>query len=67
MANSVESEQFLKTGYQILEAENLDSLQNLRQEFFLKAKELVGYDGSDMEDFFDNFHQSCMSVQFRTL
>jgi len=57
MANSVDSEQFLKTGYQILEAENLEPLQRLREEFFLKAKELVGYDGSDMEDFFDNFHR----------
>ena len=57
MANSIDSEQFLKTGYQILEAESLEPLHRLREEFFLKAKELVGYDGSNMEDFFDNFHR----------
>jgi sporadic carbohydrate cluster 2OG-Fe(II) oxygenase len=57
MANSVDSEQFLKTGYQILEAASLEPLHLLRKQFFLKAKEIVGYDGSDMEDFFDNFHR----------
>lgn len=57
MANSVDTEKFLKTGYQILEAANLEPLNRLREEFFLKAKELVGYNGSDLEDFFDNFHR----------
>ena len=57
MASSVDSESFLQTGYQTLEAENLEPLHSLREEFFLKAKELVGYEGSDMEDFFDNFHR----------
>ena len=57
MANSVDAENFLKTGYQILEAENLGPLDRLREEFFLKARELVGYEGSDMEDFFNNFQR----------
>lgn len=49
-------ENFLKTGYAVIPAENLDPLVQLRKEIFEKSKEIFEHKGNDPESFFNNFH-----------
>ena len=53
----MDMERFSTRGYDILPAGNLEKLSGLRQEIFLKARELAGGGSEDAEEFMDNFHQ----------
>lgn len=49
-------QEFLENGFGIVEVENLPKLMELRQRIFEKAKEIMGHQPEDAEDFFNNFH-----------
>lgn len=48
---------FLELGFDVIPVEDIDTLMNLREKIFKKAKEIVGYAGNDAEYFFNNFHK----------
>ena len=47
---------FVKKGYDIVAANDIDKLVGLRAEIIEKAKELVGGGADDPEEFLNNFH-----------
>ena len=50
-------EQFLKSGFAVVEAVDKKPLVKLREEIFRKCKEIFAHKGDDAEDFFNNFHR----------
>jgi hypothetical protein len=48
---------FQKFGFGVAKASNLSALEHLRNEIFVKAKEVFeAPEGPDVKEFFDNFH-----------
>ncbi len=52
----MDEESFLEKGYDIVEAEDMDKLNRLRDAIFHKAKEIVDYKGDNAEELFNHFH-----------
>lgn len=53
----VNTELFLERGFEVIQAENLEPLVELRQRIFEKAQELTGHQAEDIEQFFNQFHR----------
>jgi len=47
---------FLENGFDVVPVEDMEKLVDLREKIFQKAKDIVGYEGNDLEHFFNNFH-----------
>ena len=48
---------FIEKGYDLVEAENLSKLVELREQIVQKARELVGGEEEELESFLNNFHR----------
>ncbi len=54
--NTIHEQNFLEHGFCIIDVENISKLTELREKIFQKAKEVIGYQGNNVEEFFNNFH-----------
>jgi len=55
--NNMDKEHFFETGFEVVPVEDFSKLLQFREKIFQKAKEIVGYNGNDVDEFFNNFHK----------